>query len=309
MKEELIRVAHYYYVLKLNQQEIAEKMAMSRQRVGRLLKRAEEEGVVEIRIRGYSDSCARIEDSLREKLGIEAARIVNSEEDSTISEAALDYIENHIGPGCSVGVAFGRTMAQLCKVQRKNTPGGIKVVQLLGGLNAFQNADYKPDEVASRFAEILGGIPYSLFIPALLNSVELKRLIYAEEQFQPMLKMIEDVDVAVITAGSLRNRGDNILIRDGYLKQDELERLKDMGAVGDVCLHFIDIEGRIVDEAFDQRVVGITAAGLKKIPVRILVSYGPHKVRPIIAAARGRFMNTLITNRSTAEAILSSGLV
>ena len=41
MKEELIRAAYLYYIQKLNQQEIAEKMAMSRQRVGRLLRRAD----------------------------------------------------------------------------------------------------------------------------------------------------------------------------------------------------------------------------------------------------------------------------
>jgi DNA-binding transcriptional regulator LsrR (DeoR family) len=92
-------------------------------------------------------------------------------------------------------------MAQLCRVQRRGEPGGVKVVQLLGGLNSFQNAEYRPDEIANRFAVMLGGTPYSLFIPAILNNVQLKDLIYAEEQFKPMLKMIDGIDVAVITAG------------------------------------------------------------------------------------------------------------
>jgi DNA-binding transcriptional regulator LsrR (DeoR family) len=98
MKEELVRAAHYYYVEKLTQQEIAQKMAMSRQRVSRLLKRAEEEGVVEIRVHGYSESCAKLEDQLRKKLRLDVARIVNSDDDLTIGEVAMDYIENHVTP-------------------------------------------------------------------------------------------------------------------------------------------------------------------------------------------------------------------
>jgi deoxyribonucleoside regulator len=53
-----------------------------------------------------------------------------------------------------------------------------------------------------------------------------------------------------------------------------------MGGVGDVCLHFIDVDGNVVDKGFDKRVVGITAEKLKQVPVRICVSYGSHKVLP-----------------------------
>ncbi len=156
MKEELIRVAHYYYVLKLNQQEIAEKMAMSRQRVGRLLKRAEEEGVVEIRVHGYSDSCARIEDSLREKAGHRgrARRPFRGRPDHQRSGPGLHRKPHRAGPQRRRGL--WKDDGAALQGPRKSAPGGIKVVQLLGGLNAFQNADYKPDEVASRWPKFSG---------------------------------------------------------------------------------------------------------------------------------------------------------
>ncbi len=309
MKEELIRAAYLYYIQKLNQQEIAEKMAMSRQRVGRLLRRAEEEGVVEIRVHGYSESCAQLEETLCKKLGLDAVRIVDSEDELRISEAALDYVENRIEPECSIGVAFGHTTAQLCRVQRQAPPRGIKIVQLLGGLNAYQHAGYRPDEVATRFAQMFGGEPYGLFIPAILKNPQLKKLIYAEEQFQPMLERIAGVDMAVITAGALHRSKDNILTRDGYLSEEELERLVSLGCVGNVCLHFIDLEGKLVDPELDERIVGITAEQLKRVPVRICVAYGPHKLHSIIGAAQGGFLSILVTNRSTAQGLLDCGLL
>ena len=54
-QRDMIKVAHYYYNFGYNQQQVADKFGMSRQRVNRLLKKALLEGIVEIKIRDYSN--------------------------------------------------------------------------------------------------------------------------------------------------------------------------------------------------------------------------------------------------------------
>jgi DNA-binding transcriptional regulator LsrR (DeoR family) len=304
MKDEMIRVANYYYKEKLNQQEIADKMAMSRQRVSRLLKRAEEEGIIEIRIHGYQESCVVVEEKLKDALGLKLVRIVDSEDPGIINEVALDYVENYLFEGCNLGVTFGYTLAQLCKLQRRNEEQNVNVIQMVGGLNTSQNTEFKPDEIVNRLAFILGGRPNCLLIPAIINNVKLKEFIYEEDQFKPMLDKLRNIDVAIMTIGSLTDHPNNVLTRDGYIKQEDQKMLRQKGGIGDICLHFINENGTITDEEFDKRVVGSSVEDIKSIPIRIGISYGLHKVKPIISACRGGFLNFLVTNLSTANEIL-----
>lgn len=305
VKDEMIRVANYYYKHKLNQQEIADKMAMSRQRVSRLLKKAEDEGIIEIRIRGYQASCAILEEKLTEILGIKLIRIVDSEDPIAISEVAMDYVENYLFDGCNLGVTFGYTLAQLCKVHRSVDYKNINVIQMVGGLNTSQNAEFKPDEIANRLASILGGQSHCLLMPAIINNVKLKDFIYEEDQFKPMLEKLKKVDTAILTIGSLMDHPNNVLKRDGYIKQEDQFILREKGGIGDVCLHFMGEDGKLTDEGFDKRIVGSSVEDIKKIPVRIGIAYGSHKVKPIIAACKGEFVNFLVTNLSTASEILN----
>ncbi|MCI8327876.1 MAG: sugar-binding transcriptional regulator [Lachnospiraceae bacterium] len=305
MNEDLIRVANYYYVMNMTQKEIADKIGISRQKVSRLLKKAQDEKIVEIRINGMQESCIELEKELQKALEIEEAYIIPSDDVLTIAEEALSYIANILKSGQSFGVSFGNTLASLFQVTKKISPVGIDVVQLMGGLNTFQDSGYRPDEVTTSFANILGGKAHSLFIPAILDNLELKRLIYEEKQFHPMLERIKNVDIAFVAIGSLEQDLNNILIRDGYFSSEQLERYRERGSVGEVCFHIYDINGELIDPEYDKHIVGITVEDFKNIPKKIGFAYGPHKVFPIIAAARGNYLNSLVTNKKTAEMIMA----
>jgi DNA-binding transcriptional regulator LsrR (DeoR family) len=88
----------------------------------------------------------------------------------------------------------------------------------------------------------------------------------------------------------------------GATEQAELMR---RGAVGDICLRFIDEFGNPVASDLDDRVVGIDLAIFRRIPRRIAVAGGPAKVAAIRAALRGGWINVLVTDLSSARAVLS----
>ena len=68
--KDIVKVAYYYYKLDFTQQEIADKMNFSRQKVNRMLKKASEENIVEININGYEDFDLHLEHLLEKSLSL-----------------------------------------------------------------------------------------------------------------------------------------------------------------------------------------------------------------------------------------------
>lgn len=299
---DTVKVAYNYYCIGLTQQQIGDKFNMSRQRVNRLLKRALLEGVVEIRVHGCKETNVKLESELEGKYGINEAVVVEDGDNGALGSALVAYLQNIVQEGQSVGVAYGSTLAQIhwCASNTKRTMD-ISVIQLFGGLNA-DNASYRPDAIVNKMASILGGRAYSTFVPAFVDNPALKKLFNMEHRNKDILKMYASIDIAAMTVGAL---GENsMLIQDGYFKPEDFEALKEKGAVGAVGFWFYDIGGEIVDGEFNQRVMGIPLEDYKKIDLRIGVAYGAQKVRPLIGAINGGFINMVVTDAPTAQRLL-----
>lgn len=76
------------------------------------------------------------------------------------------------------------------------------------------------------------------------------------------------------------------------------------GAVGDVCHNFFDAQGRLVESDLAQRVVGIAPADLLRIPRRVGFAGGESKHEAIRSAILGGWVNVLVTDIGTAQALL-----
>jgi deoxyribonucleoside regulator len=298
---ETVKVAHYYYNCGLNQQEIADKLNTSRQRVNRLLQKALSEGIVEIRVHGYKDSNAELEIDLENRFQLHEARVVEDGAGEMLGSSVIEYLENTLEDNTNIGVTYGSTLAQICRSGSVRLQGNVNVIQLAGGAN-IHNVAFKPDEIANRFATFFGGKAYSLYVPAIVDNPQLKELMSHERQFQKIFCMYKEIDIAVMAVGALKK--DTILVRDGYLEKDDFNRLVNKDAVGDVCFRFFDIHGRIVDPDLNNRVTGISMEDLKRIPLRMGVAYGQDKVMPLIAAVRGGYINIIVTDTRTARLLL-----
>jgi deoxyribonucleoside regulator len=114
----LVRVAHRYYIDGRSQLEIGRELGFSRPKVQRLLDRARETGVVEIRITGASASAAALEPRLRAAFGITDAIVTTGEAEPQaqrrgVARAAAEYLERHAPPGGVIAVGMGRNTGEL----------------------------------------------------------------------------------------------------------------------------------------------------------------------------------------------------
>jgi DNA-binding transcriptional regulator LsrR (DeoR family) len=111
------------------------------------------------------------------------------------------------------------------------------------------------------------------------------------------------VDLAFLSVGELTRS--NTMMRVGIIGGEDVESLKQAGAVGDICVHWIDDRGAIVDHPLNSRAMALAPELLKSIPCVILASGGRHKIAPIHGALHGGMVDVLVTDEQTAKGVLS----
>jgi DNA-binding transcriptional regulator LsrR (DeoR family) len=82
--------------------------------------------------------------------------------------------------------------------------------------------------------------------------------------------------------------------------------LQKQGAVGDICLRFIDAKGRPVKGAHDERVIGMDLERVRRVQRSVAVCGGKRKFAAILGAVRGRWINTLVTDQHTAARLVNA---
>lgn len=114
--ELLTEIAVAYYCDEITQEEIANKFGLSRIKVGRLLKRAKEEGIVEINVRYHPVFSTQLEKQLKERFPVSRALIAldhHDEEEQRRQVASLvsAYLNNVLKDNVVVAVGQGRNVA------------------------------------------------------------------------------------------------------------------------------------------------------------------------------------------------------
>lgn len=317
MKEinnEIIQVAYYYYKLNLNQQEIATKLNISRQKVNRLIQRALTENIVEIKINGYENFDIDLEYRLECKYGLHKAIVVKDNIDTNpIGIAASVYLNKLIDyvieekKKCSIGISWGNALSNMTRNYQKDGLKGtdVSVVQLCGGINTNE-VEIKPEEVTNELAIILGGKAYNLFAPALLENKELVKLLKKEKYYSNILQKYKKLDISVVGIGNLDEEG--TLVKYSYIEDDIYEKLHEHAAIGDICFRMFNDEGERVVTYLDDLIMGISSEDYMQIPYRIGIAYGDNKVNQIKAAIKGQIINILITDDQTVKKILDEEL-
>lgn len=304
-KRCLVKIATYYYIDGLTQQEIAQRMHMSRQRVSRMLKKAQELGIVRIDIARVSEYCTEVETELERRFGLKEAVVFNRGETEDLLAAlgreSAKFVLGVVKDGDVIGVTWGRALASLADHLEGVPPREVSVVQLVGGVNT-KNVSIKMDEITRRIAQNLGGIPYLLYAPAVVDSEAVKESFMSDNSIQSVLEMARRCRLALVGIGSMD--AESTLAREQFLSGEKLEALSRYGSVGDVCLEFFDIQGRPLNKESGLNVVGIDRSTLKEIDVVVGIAAGPEKTRAILGALRGGYLDVLITDSGTAGEVL-----
>jgi DNA-binding transcriptional regulator LsrR (DeoR family) len=73
---------------------------------------------------------------------------------------------------------------------------------------------------------------------------------------------------------------------------------------GDVIRHYFDVDGKILSWNGNERLIAVSVDQLRGTPLVVGIAVSPQKARAIMGAARAKLVNALVTDVSTAQAVL-----
>lgn len=304
MYQKILVAAEFYYLYKFSQEEISKRMGISRPWVSKLLKRAEEIGIVKVEVLTPSAGITQIEDQLKEKYNIASCKVVRKFSSANIltnvGKAAANYILSVIQPKDIIGVSWGRTLAAVADEFVEVYYPDVSVIPIIGGLGI--DPELLSNQVATKMANTLGAHYALLHAPAFTTGKKERDVFLNEPSIKSMIEKCDDVTIAVTGLGSLRG---STMHMAGYISEQEISELEELGVVGDIALRFIDCDGTIVSHPILNRLVASDLNTIRKKAKQIIgVASGINKVTVIDAALKGKWLDALITDFETASELL-----
>ena len=309
----MTRVARLYYELGLKQPEIAARLRLSQPKVSRLLKGAQDEGIVRISVRAPSGTNPELEEALEARFGLSDVEIVDisrDEDDAAVRElgaAAAFHMETTVRSGDVIGVSsWSATL--LAMVNAMHPVSGVKdvrVVQILGG-GGDPAAEGHATHLVRRLTDLVHGAGTFLPAPSSVGSAAARDVLLQDPFVARAVALWDRLDVAYVGIGGQEPSG--LLASSGNIfSPEELRIVREAGGVGDIGLRYLCADGRPVDTPLDERVIGIGLEQLKRVPRSVAVAGGPRKTEAIRAALVGGWINCLITDTYTAERLMQMG--
>lgn len=302
MLPKMLLAAQLYYRDKLSQQEIARQLNISRPWVSKLLKRAEDAGIVRIEICPPYSGSDYLAHALQEKYGLLHCAVAPGDDPELAhcAQTAADFFLSSLRPGDTVGVGWGTSVSHLIDHTAQRTLPGVKIVPLAG---SFGNTiSHFPNFSAMRLAERLGSEACVLHTPALCASAQEYRLLSTGEATRAALQLAEHADILLLGIGAL---ADSVSPQYGVFTPADIAALKAKKAIGDVALQYLDEDGRPVDIETTRRLIKADICKASaNARISIGIAAGLPKVHTIDAALKLRLVNALFTNEETALALL-----
>src|SRR5438132_3060432 len=199
-REAMAEVARLYYVRELTQQQIAQRLGVSRFKVLRLLEQARVEGVVRFEIDEPTPVDDELARGLEERYGLEQAVVV----EDGLALAAAQLLPRLVRSRDVLGVAWGETLAKIAS-HLDTAPSRAPVVQICGAIDGLVPGT-GPTELAARYAAWTGGRFHALEAPAVADERALRRAV------RPTTEIFDRVTIALVGIGTRKDGAGHVLV-------------------------------------------------------------------------------------------------
>lgn len=291
-------VAKLHYQSDMAQVEIARKLGVSTATVSRLLQRARALGIVKIEVLDQA-----LPDEVTERL-IDALKLKRAAVIDTPSTGVLGALAAPLGSllkdeglskGAVIGIGWGRAVREVIQAGLPRIPE-VHAVALNGGLQQ-PAPHFQINEFVRQAAEQLGGAAHFLHAPY-LSSVELKDAFLSDPFVRETTGLWDRLDCAIVGIGLPH------AINPPEASAATVNEQSIGGAVGDVIRHYVDVKGKLLSWVGEERMIAASAAQLRNVGLSVGIAATVEKAPGIIGAVRSGMINALVTDTSTALAIL-----
>jgi len=299
--------AWLYYEERMTQEEVADRLGVSRPSVVNFLQEARDRNIVTIAVASNSLQSVRISRTIRDRFDLRACVVIPDDggrlpDYERIGRAGARLLLDILRPNDVLGVSWGRTVLALSAALPEVQLPGVSVVQIAG--SAIGTAEFSPELCTSNIAYRIGARCVNLHAPGIVSRPEIKTLFMQEPALVEQFKLIRSCTKILFGVADLGSA--SMALRSGYMTAEKMRPYKQGGAVGVMAGRFLDRDGRPVLGPLDDQMIGLTLPEIARIPERICVAGGPGKIQAIQAMLRGGYATILVTDEATAEALVAA---
>lgn len=305
--------ARLYHVHEVRQLDIAERLQISQARVSRLLRQAQDHGIVRTVLRVPEGLHPELEELIEVEYGVTDVHVVEvpGHDDSALPYALGRAAATFFSAGAFVGpvvgfTSYSTTLQEMVAGLQDALPrsGVDHVVEMLGGLGA-PATQHAATRSTQRLAGVLGAEPVFLRTGGVAAEPALRESALSDAHVQRALRLLDSLDIALVGVGP---PGLHSVVRatDTFFSPEQIAAVEARGAVAQLNQRFLDTAGRPVVTDLDDLVVGVTLEQLRRARRRVVVAGGRNKHAAIAAALRGGWVDTLMTDLRTARWLVSA---
>lgn len=307
--ELLTEIAVAYYENEQTQEEIAQRFGISRIKVGRLLKKARTEGIVEINVKYHPVFSSNIEQQLMKNFGIKRALIAidhrdEDEQRQLVAAMVTNYLSTVLKNGMSIAVGQGRNVAAVAGHVGIFPERQCRFICGIGGTHR-DGEMIDADHISRHLAKKFNATSETLYAPAYVENREMKLVFMQNRLIKDTLDRAAKADIALVGLGDMNEN--SYMVQLGWFTSQEIVSARlEQGVVGDIAGYsFFDIHGTPVDTVMNDRVIGLSLEELRNIPCVIAIASENTKAMAILAALRSGVIDIIATSASNAKMVLN----
>lgn len=307
----MVKVARMYHTHGIRQTDIATRLQISQSKVSRLLAQAEEASIVRTVVAVPPHVHADLEERVEERYGLSEVHIVEavSRDEAELNRDLADTMASLLYDlafevRTIAFTSWSKTLRLMVDTLLPMRTRCAHVVETLGDLGP-PGLQHNAAHSTQQFATLTGGQPVFLRTPGVAQTREVKELRLSSDPYaRHALEMLDSVDLALVGIGACELDPD---LRSGvnFFTDEQFARARALGAVGEVCLHFLGSDGTPIASELEELVVGINVEQLMNARHRWAVAGGERKHQAIRAALSGGWVDTLVTDAATADFLMS----
>ncbi|MXU64382.1 sugar-binding transcriptional regulator [Oceanomicrobium pacificus] len=289
------------------QSEIAKDLRLSTAKVNRLIKQGRDLGMVQITIKTPLMRLFDLEARLTERWKLHNCIVlpaVTGSPETTLNEVgrgAASLLLDNLRDGDQIAISGGKTLSAIIANVAPNRTYDVNVVPATGGVQGHHYTDV--NHIATELANRLSARATLIHAPLHAESPKERDMVMSVKSVQSVMDQAGQAAVALVGVGAVA--GENPTYYEAHpVSASERKALYDGGVRGEFLGHLIEADGALSAHPFNSRLVALSPARLKNVPVAIGVASGREKVEPIRAVLNGGYINALVTDENTATAIL-----
>ncbi|WP_426131830.1 sugar-binding transcriptional regulator [Pararhizobium sp. PWRC1-1] len=304
--ETAARAAWLYFIAGNTQEEIAQKLRVSRPTAQRLVSLALSNRLVTFRFEHRIATTMELSEALRTRFNLKYCDVVPSDPDkpesiSGVASSAAAFIEQTLAAASPtlLAIGTGRTLrAAVDQMQPLECPHHT-LVALVGNIADDGSASFY--DVLSRLADLTKARHFPVPLPVLADTGEQRDILTSLRVVQRTHALAQKADVTLVGVGQMDLDAQQYV--DGFVTREELLMQIRLGAVGEITGWSFDRAGQVLEGGINTRTTSVPLATSRESLV-VGVASGDKKALPIFSAMSGEVINGLITDERTAILIL-----